>query len=222
MPNREHIAAIFDRAAAGWDAARGPDSARGGEFRARAAYLRVLCNRLGRPRILDLGCGTGRQLLDLADCIAGGIGVDLSPAMAARAQDNAAGQEAKFRFQTGDAAMPGVTGRFGLILFIGSLEHTPDPMAALVTARKLLEADGRIAVIMPHPWNPRVCLARWTARNGAPFAHLTPRRLARLAGHAGLKLESVTGMPYRPFAGEGRARPSRWPLLSGAYAALLA
>ena len=46
--------------------------------------------------------------------------------------------------------MPGVTGRFGLILFIGSLEHTPDPMAALVTARKLLEADGRIAVIMPH------------------------------------------------------------------------
>ena len=172
--------------------------------------------------MLDLGCGTGRQLLDLADCIDGGVGIDVSPAMIARAQDNAGETGPALRFRTGDAAAPGETGRFGLILFIGSLEHTADPTAALAAARRLLAARGRVVVIMPNPWNPLVRLARWTAPAGAPCSHLTPRQLARLAGQAGLELDSVTAMPYRPFGGAGRARPTRWPFPSPAYAALLA
>jgi SAM-dependent methyltransferase len=224
MLNHQDIAAIFDREAARWDTAHGPDSARGGEFHARAAYLRALCKRLGRPRVLDLGCGTGRQLLDLAGCIDGGIGIDASPAMIARAQDNAAGRKAGIGFQAGDAAAPGVTGRFGLILYCGSLEHMPDPGAALAAARRLLAARGRIAVIMPHPWNPLVCAARWIAPagGGAPFRHLTPRALARLAGPSGLKLESTAGLPYRASRSGAAHKALRWPLLSGAYAALLA
>jgi len=214
------IAATFDREAAGWDAAHGPDSARGDEFRARAAYLRALCGRLGRPRVLDLGCGTGHQLLDLADCIDGGVGIDVSPAMIARARDNANLRGGAVSFHAGDAAAPAARGHFGLILFIGSLEHLPDPAAALAAARRLLAARGRMVVIMPHPWHPLVSLARWTApaRKGAPFRHLTPRRLARLAGDAGLALESVTGLPYWPFGG----KPARWFFPNGAYAALLA
>jgi SAM-dependent methyltransferase len=227
--NHHDIAEIFDREAVGWDAAHGPDSVRRNEFRARATYLRALCNRLGRPRMLDLGCGTGRQLLDLAGCIEGGVGIDASPAMIARAQDNAAGQGAAIGFQAGDAAAPGVGGKFGLILYCGSLEHMRDPASALAAAKCLLAARGRIVVIMPHPWNPMVLVRHWFAPTpkGAPFRHLTPRALARLSG---LELESVTGLPYRPQRGGGapwrvqwpvRWR-TRWPVLCGAYAALLA
>lgn len=142
--------------------------------------------------------------------------------MVTRARANAVGTD--ILFHVGDAAAPGVTGRFDLILYIGSLEHMADPVTALAAARHLLAARGRIVVIMPHPWNPLVRLARWTmpAGKAAPTMHPSPRRLARLAGDAGLARESVTGLPYRPFGGRATAKPTRWPLLSGAYAALLA
>jgi len=83
------VAKIFDRESENWDADHGPDSPRAFEFQARAAYLRALCETLGKPRVLDLGCGTGRQLLDLADLIDGGVGLDLFEGMIARAREHA-------------------------------------------------------------------------------------------------------------------------------------
>jgi len=97
------IAAIFDREAETWDAAHGPDSPRANEFEARAAYLHALCSRLGKPRVLDLGCGTGRQLIDLAKSLDSGVGLDLSPGMIARARENAR-ELRQLEFQVGDAA----------------------------------------------------------------------------------------------------------------------
>src|SRR5215211_1133365 len=79
----------FDAAAATWDTEHGPASVRAAEFRARIGYLRALCRSFGRPRVLDLGCATGQTLLHLDDLVACGLGIDIAPAMIAKARRNA-------------------------------------------------------------------------------------------------------------------------------------
>lgn len=175
------------------------------------------------PRVLDLGCGTGHQLIDLAGYIAGGVGLDLSPEMISRARENAAtvGADTKVTFQVGDSAAASIDlGRFGLVTFVGSLEHAPDQAAQLAAAAKLLEQDGRLVVIMPHPYNPGVLQSRCFGPSfDVPLRHRSPRALAALARAAGLCLESVQALPY----GGGALIPAgiayRWPLIAGAYAA---
>src|SRR5262249_45754390 len=83
-----------------WDAEHGPVSARAFEFSERIEYLRALCREYGKPRVLDLGCGTGRTLAHLASGIAAGIGVDISPVMISCARRSAA--RAPLHFQIGD------------------------------------------------------------------------------------------------------------------------
>lgn len=218
------VAKIFDRESENWDADHGPDSPRAFEFQARAKYLRAVCAHFKKPRVLDIGCGTGRQLLDLAGSISGGMGLDLSEGMITQAREHArrSGADA-IEFQTGDAiaVRPEVLGRFDLIMFVGSLEHAPEPAGQLAAAGTLLEPDGKLIVIMPHPWNPSVFMGRFSAvaREGAPFRHLTPRHLSRLAAQSGLQLEVVSGLPYRATNSVDRAIRHRWPIVAGAYVA---
>lgn len=219
------VAAFFDREAATWDSAHGPGSPRAAAFAARGEYLRQICDTLGRPRALDIGCGTGRQLIDLADRIAGGVGIDLSPAMIARARENAAGLDG-VEFQVGDVAAldPETLGRFDLIAFVGSLEHVRDPAAALGTAARLLAPGGALVVIMPHPWNPAVALARRAdaRRWGAPLRHVSPRGLAAMAEDIGLRMESLRGITDRTSGSPAAALARRRPVLAGVYAARFA
>lgn len=228
VSSKPAVAAFFDREAAGWEDAHGPKSVRAGEFAARAGYLRALCDALGKPRVVDLGCGTGNQLIDLASHIVDGVGLDLSSEMVSRAQANAAslGVDAKIMFQVGDTASanPADIGRFGLALFVGSLEHAPDQAAQLSAAAGLLEPEGRVVVIMPHPRNPGVLLAGRgdILPEDVPLRHLAPRALTALGRIAGLQLESVGGLPYRASGGVVAATLRRWPILAGAYAARFA
>ncbi len=222
MPN---IAAIFDREAEKWDADHGPESQNAGAFRARSAYLRSLCSQLGKPRVLDLGCGTGWQLLDLTNVIDAGVGLDISPGMIAQARGNTAqsGEPKKFAFEVCDAetATPEKFGYFNLVQFVGSLEHAPDPGRQLSAASRLLESDGILVIIMPHPWNPMILRMRLTAdaKRDAPARHYSPRQLRRLAAPQGLSLKSVLALPFRSSAGRSGERSQNWPIVSGAYAA---
>ncbi len=219
------IASIFDREAGNWDAEHGPDSQRAAEFRARSLYLHSVCDQLSNPRVLDLGCGTGRQLLDLDAVIEAGVGIDISPNMIVRARENAArsSDPALFEFKTCDiaAATSEQFGLFGLAQFVGSLEHAPDPFIHLAAASKLLCRDGKLVVIMPHPWNPGVFLLRLNAeaRRGAPYRHFTTRQLRRLAAPLGLRLESVHALPFCSSVRRERKQGREWPIVSGAYAA---
>lgn len=218
------VAKIFDRESENWDADHGPDSPRALEFQARAKYLRAVCESLEKPRVLDLGCGTGRQLLDLEGLIAGGMGLDLSEGMITQAREHARRSGAdEIGFQAGDAAAvrSDELGRFDLIMFVGSLEHAPEPAEQLKAAVRLLEPGGKLVVIMPHPWNPSVFMGRFStvARDGAPFRHLTPRQLSRLAAQSGLQLEVVKGLPYRATNSVDLAIRHRWPVVAGAYVA---
>ncbi|MFM7148357.1 MAG: class I SAM-dependent methyltransferase, partial [Gemmataceae bacterium] len=71
-------------------------------FRIDLDFVREHCP--GPATMLDLGCGTGRLLLDLASKGWKGIGVDLSPAMLQVARDKAERSNSKVEFVQGNLA----------------------------------------------------------------------------------------------------------------------
>src|SRR5690349_14711591 len=95
--DRPDLRRQFDKVAASWDAEHGPASMRAAEFAARIRYLRNVCHELGRPRVLDLGCGTGQMLVQLSPVIEYGVGLDISDAMIGRAPRLAQGGQLRFR-----------------------------------------------------------------------------------------------------------------------------
>jgi SAM-dependent methyltransferase len=194
----------FDDHAEQWDAEHGPDSPRAADFFACVDYLARLCRELGRPRVLDVGCASGQHLLHLAPEIRAGVGVDIAPRMIERARA-AAGRHGVFghlRFQVGDARTLAreALGRFALVLFVGVLEHIPDRLGALRAAAGLLDAGGRLVVVMPNPRRPAACPPGPLRRpRPAPiFAsdrHYTAPELAARGRRAGLVAERVDALP---------------------------
>jgi SAM-dependent methyltransferase len=116
--------------------------------------------RTGGP-LLELGCGTGRLLLPLAEAGYAITGVDLSPAMLARAERRLAAAGCRERVTLVEDDMRslerlGAT-RFRLALCaINSFLHLPDgaaQQAALAAVRRRLEPGGLLIldVFHPHP-----------------------------------------------------------------------
>ncbi|MDT0445208.1 methyltransferase domain-containing protein [Streptomyces johnsoniae] len=144
------LAAAFDRAAVGYDrlVAVNPGY---------HAHLRRSARRLGprqvpgggRPRLLDLGCGTGASTAALLAAHPGAriTAVDASAGMLARA--------AAKRWPPGVAFVhapaehlerAGVTGPFDGVLAAYLFRNVTDPDGLLTAVRRLLAPGGRLAV----------------------------------------------------------------------------
>ncbi|MDF3299975.1 class I SAM-dependent methyltransferase [Streptomyces tropicalis] len=114
----------------------------------RAAWAERLRSWLpGRPSdVLDLGCGTGSLALLAAEQGHRVTGVDLSPAMAARARAKLAGRAAEIL--VGDAAAPPVgERRFDVVLVRHVLWALPAPERVLRHWRSLLRPAGRLVLV---------------------------------------------------------------------------
>lgn len=126
--------------------------AHAGLQRAITARLASLLPLLERPRILELGCGTGfltRHLLALYPDAAL-LATDLSEEMlgACRA---VCGGDGRASFAVMDAGAPDAGGPFDLVAHSMTLQWLPDPLAALAAQRKLLSGKGELfyATIAP-------------------------------------------------------------------------
>ena len=185
--------ALFDALAEGWDTAHGPDGPDKKQFAARLDYLRALCRQRPRPRVLDVGCGTGLYLVGLSDLIAEGVGIDFSPRMIAlaSARTAASNSRGKLHFIIADAERLSqhALGRFDLVFLIGVLEHLQQPQHALRAIRDRLAPGGEVIVIMRHPRHPAAVLARTLGKSACiPWhRHLSERELASVARQAGLQ-----------------------------------
>lgn len=183
----------FDRYAAEWSRRHAaPWPAR--LFRRwRTARLVRLCRLSPPARLLDVGCGTGEQLLELAPWLGSAVGIDASGAMIARARAHAerspAAAHASFLALPIEGADAAALGTFDAVIFVGSLEHVREPALALKQAAELLRPDGRLAVVVPHPAHPRSWWSRLRMRRGRipPFRHPWPRELRAAALAAGLE-----------------------------------
>lgn len=99
----------------------------------------------GPLRILEVGCGDGRNLSVLRDLGHDVVGVE--PDAAARKNATAAGHHVL----DGTAeALPDLQGTFDAVIFMHVLEHCIDPAAAIENARGLLREGGKLIVEVPN------------------------------------------------------------------------
>jgi ubiquinone/menaquinone biosynthesis C-methylase UbiE len=103
----------------------------------------------GSGRVLDVGTGPGFVAIEVARLLQGRdchvVGLDLSPAMLAMAEENArgAGLQDTLSWQQGDAkAMPFADGEFDLVVSSGSLHHWEDPLVVLDEIARVLREGG--------------------------------------------------------------------------------
>lgn len=105
----------------------------------------------GAPRVLDVGCGTGFLLEQLAGRGFTGVGVDLSPESIAIARQRLAdlGAADRLRAETGSAYEP-PDGPFELITLTDVLEHLEDPRACLRALHDRLAPGGLLVISTPN------------------------------------------------------------------------
>lgn len=145
----------------------------------RSAIINSLAGRTHATQILEVGCGTGKNLLALATAFpeAELTGVDLSADMLTVAQRTLAAQRQRIQLiQEPYRAAPDKKPRYDLILFSYSLTmFNPGWEAALADAYTDLYLDGTIAIVDFHAtaFPP---FARWMAINHVRMdGHLLPR-----------------------------------------------
>jgi ubiquinone/menaquinone biosynthesis C-methylase UbiE len=113
---------------------------------------------LGRPlpsgRILDLGCGTGWVMVNLAMEGVRAVGVDLSPEMLRNCRRNLRAKGSQGLLVVGDGErLPFRTASFSLVIGQGVLHHVPAVKAALAETRRVTAPGGTALFLAePTPW----------------------------------------------------------------------
>jgi ubiquinone/menaquinone biosynthesis C-methylase UbiE len=144
-------------------------------------------------RVLDAGCGAGRELLRVARAVPEGevVGVDLAAGMVrtAQAAARAGGLDHCAFFQADVTDLPAAfAGAFDLVYNSLAHHHYPDPPAAAASILRALRPGGVYCVVDPGPeWYTKLSapIARWADPGWIGFH--TPdgfRALFRDAGFA--------------------------------------
>jgi ubiquinone/menaquinone biosynthesis C-methylase UbiE len=97
-------------------------------------------------RLLDVGCGTGAAVRRAAPRVERAVGVDLAPAMIARARELAA-EVPNVEFLEADSErLPFADGAFTAVLCTTSFHHYPDPGCAAREMARVLASGGRVVI----------------------------------------------------------------------------
>lgn len=162
-------------------------------------------------RVLDVACGTGVNVPYLPPGVRV-VGVDLSPAMAARARSRLADLDVDGEVRVGDAAdLPFPDGHFDTVLSSLSTCTFPDPIAVLREMDRVCAADGRL-LLLEHGRSSVGPIARvqdwWAPRHFAKHGCRWNQEPVDVVVEAGLEPVSVrrgalgvlTSMVVRPSA----------------------
>ncbi|HEV8203501.1 MAG TPA: methyltransferase domain-containing protein [Pyrinomonadaceae bacterium] len=111
-----------------------------------AGFVEAICREVTdrRPRILDVGCGTGANLLMLAE-YGDAEGVDISEDALAFCRERGLD---KVRLGAGEQ-LPYDDGTFDLVTALDVVEHMDDDLAGLREMRRVLRPGGRVLLFVP-------------------------------------------------------------------------
>jgi deazaflavin-dependent oxidoreductase (nitroreductase family) len=186
------------------------------ERRAVATGLRLLAVQPGE-RVLEVGCGGGAALVELARAVGPdgrAVGLDLSPAMIRRSavRLRRAGLRGRTELRVADAtSLPFPDASFDALFLSFALElfDTPEIPLVLGECRRLLRPGGRIGVVALSRSAP----VRWPTRIYERLHDRFPATLDCRPIHARLALEAAG------FEGSRSARVPLWGLRAEAVVA---
>lgn len=115
-----------------------------------ATEQRFVLDRVGSSdNVLDIGCGTGRFTVPLAEHAGHVTGFDLSEEMLAQASRKVSAAGLKADFRQGDmASMPFDSGHFNVVVSMMALMHVPtdDRASVFAEAARVLKPGGRLII----------------------------------------------------------------------------
>jgi SAM-dependent methyltransferase len=158
--------------------------------------------------VMEIGAGSGRDLLALAKLGAHGIVLDYSPASLKLVKQQAEAQGIPVMFVQADATrMPFRDGAIDVSFHQGLLEHFRDPMPLLRENARITRSGGRVLVDVPQTFhlytimkNLLILMNKWFAGWETQF---TVSQLERLVRESGLEVTRsygdwmVPGLGYR-------------------------
>lgn len=113
-----------------------------------ASALRALTQSLDAQRILEVGCGTGRWLVELRPVTQHIFGLDLSPGMLRQARQ----ESMSLALACGEAGqLPFPNASFDFVYCVNALHHFSQPRAFVAEARRLLRPGGALAIVGMDP-----------------------------------------------------------------------
>ena len=155
-------------------------------YRGRRQIVRTEVERLELPaqaEVLDAGCGSGRELQDLAAY--GNVhGIELDPDAAAYAASRGLGEVQVGRVEE----LPWEDDSFDLITCLDVLEHVPDDRGALIELRRVSKPRGWLLATVPaYP-------SLWSLHDRANhhYRRYSRRSLQAAAASAGWELRRMT------------------------------
>lgn len=156
--------------------------------------------------VLEVGCGRGATLLELAKRGANVVGLDYSDEAIAvcRALARETGTAERASFVQGEAeAMPFAKDAFDFVFSVGLLEHFEDPSGILAEQHRVLRSGGYCLVQVPQKYSLYTVLKKALIRAGKwPYGgwetQFSDREISDLVRQAGLEPRYITG--YGSFA----------------------
>jgi SAM-dependent methyltransferase len=153
--------------------------------------------RTPKPRVLDVGCGSG-GFISVVSNEASGFGIDLS--FSALKYGRTKLRNVGFA-QASATSLPFRDSSFDIVTCIGSLEHFPDMELALLEMRRVLTEDGRILIHVPNLMSSQTMLRYMISRKGPSSDQILERYALQgdwqeLFEKCGLHVMSFSGYNY--------------------------
>jgi SAM-dependent methyltransferase len=154
-------------------------------------------------QVLEVGCGSGVNSVELRQRGARAMGLDYSPAALKHARNQATKKQVSLPLMCGDVfRLPFRDGAFDVIFSQGLMEHFTNPLPSIIEQARVVRPGGLLCIDVPQTYHLLTLYKRWHIRRGTWFAgwetNYALPQLETLMRQAGLNVVSSYGWMYFP------------------------